>query len=232
MTILEPAQSSNTAVVVPAYMAAHHLPALFTRLQKVCALDHVYMVDDGSTDDTADICRQHGVRLIVHEHNRGKGAALRTGMRQAFKDGFAWGATIDADLQHDPESLPRFLAEQRRSGADLVYGRRCFSTRFMPWPRIASNRLTSLMVSHLCRQRVFDSQCGFRLYRLKAMDMLTFDTDQYQFESEALFKLAKIGARFSFVFIRTVYGEEKSHIRHLRDIKNFVGVFCDAWKSR
>ena len=221
---------NNTAIVVPAYRAAHHLPALFARVEQVCGLERMYVVDDGSGDDTPDVCRSHGVRLVRHEENQGKGAALRTGLRQAHADGWQWAVTLDADLQHEPESMPRFLARQRATGASLVYGRRCFSRKVMPWPRIASNRLTSLMVSLTCRQRVHDSQCGYRLYRLEPLAELSFRTSRYQFESEVLFKLAKIGARFSFVPIRTVYGDEQSHIRHLRDIANFIGVLLDAWR--
>ncbi|MCD4829789.1 MAG: glycosyltransferase family 2 protein [Candidatus Cloacimonetes bacterium] len=219
---------NNTAVVIPAYEASRHLSSLFERLGRVCGLERVYVVDDGSVDDTAELCKRAGVRLLRHAANRGKGAALRTGLSQALTDGWEWGLTLDADLQHEPESMPRFLAEQRRSGTDLVYGRRCFSRRLMPWPRIASNRLTSLLVSIACRRRVYDSQCGFRLYRLNRLRFAELRTERYQFETEALFMVARGGGRLSFTNVRTVYGNEKSHIRHMRDIKNFVRILLHA----
>jgi len=187
----ELADWNNTAVIVPAYEAAAHIGELARRLGAVTDLARVLVIDDGSTDDTAARCQAAGFRVICHGVNRGKGAALQTGLQAAYAGGSRFAFSLDADLQHEPEAMPLFLEEQRRSGADLVYGRRNLSVREMPWPRVCSNRLTSNIVSYRAGQRVHDSQCGYRVYRLEPLAALRLCAQGYQLEPEVLLQLAK-----------------------------------------
>ena len=150
-------------------------------------------------------------------------------MQKASQLGYHFAFSLDSDEQHKPSHIPQFLQKQNETGAGIVLGKRELKTPLMPWQRICSNKLTSLMVSLTLRQQVTDSQCGYRLYCLEPIAHLHLKTKRYQFETEILLKMAKTGYRLAEVTIDTVYGNETSHISHLRDITNFVKILVAHW---
>ena len=112
---------ANVAAVIPAYHEEKHVGDVAQRTRT--QLDHVLVVDDGSTDATADRARSRGVEVIVHPQNRGKGESIKTGLRHWFERGSEYVVLLDADGQHLPEEIGRFVdataaeAEQNSSSA-------------------------------------------------------------------------------------------------------------------
>ncbi|MBN1327274.1 MAG: glycosyltransferase family 2 protein [Candidatus Cloacimonetes bacterium] len=215
---------NNTAVVVPVYNCADFLFELLCRTRKLFPAENIFVVNDASEDDSDNICLKSGVKLINFSRNQGKGAALQTGFRDALRAGFRFAVSMDGDLQHQPEDIPKLIDARNSCNAALVIGRRDFSIRKMPFPRILSNRITSRIVSGLSGTKIDDSQSGFRLYDLDVFRLLEFRSKRYQFETEVIFKYSRHGAVITFVDIETIYDGQPSYISHLRDIRNFLKV--------
>ncbi len=214
----------NTAIVIPVYNAGDTLSELLWGVLAFVPADQVICVDDASTDDSVEICLDHGVLVHRMPRNRGKGCALKTGFNLAMRKGFEFALTMDSDMQHHPMQMEKFLAAQRATGADMVIGRRDFFRGGMPPARICSNTLTSLIVTLSAGTRICDSQSGYRLYRLETLKGSVLVTERYQFETEVIFEYVRNGGRIVHTGIDTIYNEQISHIRHLRDMLNFQGV--------
>ena len=219
------ANLSNTAVIIPIYNAENHLDELFTKLREIT--ENIITVNDGSTDKSGDICKDFNVIYYEFEENKGKGAAIKKGFEIALEKKFEFAITMDSDLQHNPKDIRKFFIRQMLTKADFIYGKRSFSPNKMPIPRIMSNFLTSLIVSFKTGENIYDSQSGFRLYNLNIIKKISINTARYQTETELILKFAKENAKFNFVPIDTVYGDEKSYISHWRDIKNFVKIIME-----
>lgn len=218
------AHKNNTAVIIPVYNGRRYLPRLFERLLAVMPAESLFVVDDASTDGSAEWCISQQVLVHSFAANKGKGAALQAGFEMAHQAGYHFAVSIDCDLQHRPEDIPLLLQRQRETGADIIIGAREFDPAIMPWSRIFSNSTTSRIVSMSCRRHITDSQSGFRLYRLAPLTRMQFISQRYQFETEVLIKLCKAGCSVDFIPIDTIYNDEESHISHLRDIWNFIKI--------
>jgi len=211
-------------VLIPACNAQATIAPLVSQL-KGKNLD-VVVVDDGSQDETAEIGRSSGAKIIEHPKNLGKGKALRTGFEYILRSGYDGVITLDADGQHNPSFIPLFLEEAR--GADLIIGSRMKARRGMPWPRVLSNRLTSAVVSALTHTRVEDSQCGYRLVKREVLEKVKLCTSRFQTESELLIKGAKAGFRIGWVPISTLYQGEGSLISPILDTFRFMALALRA----
>jgi glycosyltransferase involved in cell wall biosynthesis len=216
------AEWENTAVVIPAYNAGKYLKQLVGQIAERTTLARIIIVNDCSTDTTAEIAAKLKVKLLTHKLNKGKGAALLTGFKEALQSGYAFAISIDADLQHDPDEISNFLKKQQEGEFDMVIGCREFKAGIMPFHRICSNRITSAIISLVCGKKIYDSQSGYRLYRLSWLDGFKFVSERYQFESEIIIKYARKGAEFGFIPIKTIYRGQESHISNFRDIINFL----------
>ena len=223
-SMMKLANSENTAVIIPVYNAERHLNELLTRVSAIIPVSNIITIDDCSTDNSGRICREFGTVYNRFSINCGKGVALKHGFETARKHGFDFAVTLDSDLQHLPEEIPDFLEEQNVSNADMVIGCRIFHPSFMPIPRIASNVLTSFIVSLVTKKKIKDSQSGFRLYRLEKVIQDDCISDRYQYETEIIFSFARQNAVFSSISIPTIYHDEESYIRHGRDIMNFIKI--------
>jgi glycosyltransferase involved in cell wall biosynthesis len=210
----------RVAALIPAYQAAAHLGEVLLRLAALAAPPEVLVVDDGSRDATADVARQFGARVLGFAGNRGKGHALLAG----FVDLAEYDAvvTLDADGQHPPERFPEFV-RAAEAGADLVLGTRARS-REMPASRRFANRVSSGWTAWLAGQVVTDSQCGYRLYRRGVIQSTPITPGRYELETEIIVRAARLGFRIREVEIPTVYGEERSQIRAMRDVPRIFGT--------
>lgn len=211
---------ATVAVVIPAYQAAAHLDDLLPRVLRHAAPSAVFVIDDGSTDATAERAQRHGVRVLRQPLNQGKGAALRIGFAAARGAGFTHALTLDADGQHPPECIPRFLAVAGQ--AEIVIGWRLHDPAAMPRARRLSNHATAAILSALARQTILDGQSGYRLYALAALAGLPLASRGFMLESELLVRAAHAGARIGSVPIPCVYGSETSHIHAARDTLRFL----------
>ena len=122
---------TNVAALIPCYFEEKHVRDVACRVR--AQLDTVLVVDDGSTDRTAEEARAAGVEVIRHDVNQGKGAAIKTGLRElGARDRIEYILILDGDGQHLPEEIPRFLAEANRSGAAMLVGNRMTDLQTMP----------------------------------------------------------------------------------------------------
>ncbi len=218
----------TTLVLVPAFNASRYLPELLTRLRQYVCEEHFLIVDDGSTDGTLRILKENNVNYVSFRQNRGKGAALMAGFEYAIRQGYRSVLTIDADLQHLPEEIPRFFALD--NGQRVIVGTRHITLRQMPFARWLTNNLTSIIISIFSNQRVRDSQSGFRLTPTSVLRAIQLKTVNYDFESEMLFKAGALGCPIVEAHISTVYEGSHSYINPLVDTLRFIKqIFKRVW---
>jgi glycosyltransferase involved in cell wall biosynthesis len=212
----------RTAVVIPAYNAAATVARVVAEAARFVGPERVIVVDDGSRDGTAEAARRAGAVVVCHEENRGKGAAIVTGAREARRRGMDWMVTLDADGQHDPMEIPKFWEAQRRTGAAIVLGNRMDNPVGMPRLRRFSNRVTSWIISWRVGQRLPDTQNGFRLLSVDLVLSLPLVTRRYETESEILIRALHRGVRVASVPVKSIYGDEPSSIHPWRDTWRFL----------
>jgi glycosyltransferase involved in cell wall biosynthesis len=188
----------------------------------------VIVVDDGSTDGTAETARAAGAAVIEQRPNRGKGAALRAGFRRALDDGADAILTLDADGQHDPAEIPALLAAWSADPRpDLVIGRRNF--RAMPPIRRLSNEIGGRAFSWAVGRDIPDNQSGYRLVsRRVAEATLASDEPGFAFEVEQITTCIRLGGTIAWVPIRTIYAGAPSHIRPLAHLREFTRIVRQA----
>lgn len=209
--------SERFAVVIPALDAEPTVPDV-VRASREC-LEPVVVVDDGSSDRTGAAARSAGATVLRHEVNRGKGAALKTGFAWALERGFDGVISLDADGQHLPADIPRFLAERAASGADLVVGGRAHLFAGMLPRRRNANRFSAWSISWCAGVPISDSQSGFRLYSARLLRALSLHADGFDLESEVLVRAGRGGFRIAMIPIELgfVNGIATSHYRPLAD---------------
>jgi glycosyltransferase involved in cell wall biosynthesis len=190
----------------------------------------VIVVDDGSTDGTAARAREAGATVVEQRPNQGKGAALRAGFRDALATGADAILTLDADGQHDPAEIPRFLAAWSADAGgppDLVIGQRNF--RAMPPIRRLSNELGGRAFSWAVGRPIPDNQSGFRLVsRRLAEATLASDEPGFAFEVEQITTCIRMGGTIAWVPIRTIYAGAPSHIRPVAHLREFARIVRQA----
>jgi glycosyltransferase involved in cell wall biosynthesis len=215
---------TSILAVVPGYQEGPRITAVV-----VAARQHlpVLVVDDGSTDDTAAQAEAAGATVIRQVPNQGKGAALRAGFRRALDQGVGAVVTLDADGQHDPAEIPRFLAAFEASAPELVIGQRNF--RAMPPVRRLSNALGGFVLSAAVGQRIPDNQSGYRLIGRRLMTvLLDSQEDGFAFEVETIARCIALDLPIAWVPIRTIYAGEPSHIQPWPHLKGFLRAASDA----
>jgi glycosyltransferase involved in cell wall biosynthesis len=212
-------------VLIPAYNAAKTLPAVL-----VAVLQNklpVIVVDDGSDDATATVAGGFAVTLLSHAINRGKGAALNTGIDWALKEGYTGVVTLDADGQHDPTAISGLvcaaldgsfgiLIASRFSQFTQMSGLRKFWNRFGVW---CMRKRTGFEIS--------DSQSGFRYYDAALLRSVTRKKNGYDLEMELLMKAWKSGFSIGSLPVPALVadGRGTSHYRPVRDTWNICMTF-------
>ncbi len=221
---------SQTAAVIPAYQDEKHIGDIVRRTRE--RLDHVLVVDDGSSDQTAQRARQAGAEVIVHNQNRGKGEAIKTGLGHwlaaASPSGgeldreIAWVILLDSDGQHLPEEIDRFLtAAAGATRPSFFIGNRMNNLAGMPLIRRLVNRYMSRRISRVCGQRIPDTQCGYRMLDRQLIPELLGGGDRFDYDTEVLIIASRQGYRIESVPITTVYSDQVSKIRPVRDALRF-----------
>jgi len=218
---------SRCAAVIPCLNEAATIQALVKDVRTRVAV--VIVVDDGSTDDTAELAGRVGAEVLRHERPRGKGAALAAGWGRARERGYAWALSLDGDGQHAPSDIPAFLTCAEKTGVPLVVGNRMADSSGMPWLRRGVNRWMSRRISRLTGRWLPDTQCGFRLMRLDAWAQVRLNADHFEIESELLCKFIASGHEIQFVPVRVIYRGENSKIQPLRDTRRW---FRWWWQAR
>ena len=211
----------NTVAFIPAFNEAARVGEVVEQARR--CVDEVVVIDDGSVDDTTAVAERAGAKVLRHEQNRGKGAAIVTGLDCFGRADAEFAMFLDADGQHDPGEIPKFLEAARAQSADIVIGTRMAETHEMPLVRTLTNRFTSWVTSRLARQKIPDSQCGFRLIRRSVLPDLQLSSSHFETETETLIQAGRAGHKIVSVPVRTIYGDpaRASHIHPMRDTIRF-----------
>src|SRR5688572_8665156 len=210
-------KTDDIIALIPAYNAE---PFVAQVIQAASKHVPVLVVNDGSKDGTLAAARTTDARVVDQQPNQGKGAALQRGFREALSLGVAAVITLDADGQHDPAEIPLFVERFRATAADLIIGERDFSK--MPLVRRVSNTIGRLAFSWAMGRRIRDNQSGYRLLSRRLMEaVLASEERGYEFEMDMIVIAVKRGWRIQGVPIRTIYGEEKSHIKPMQHVVQF-----------
>ena len=188
----------KTTVIIPAFNEAKTIREIIQRVYAVKLADEILVVDDGSTDGTREILSElegHDlVRVILHAHNQGKGAAIRTGLKNATGDVVI---IQDADLEYDPRDYPALLKPLDEGIADVVYG-----SRFLGGPRrpvmfwhMVANKILTLVTNILYNNILTDMETGYKVFRREVVADIPLHAHGFEFEPEFTAKVLKRKAR-------------------------------------
>jgi glycosyltransferase involved in cell wall biosynthesis len=210
----------RACAIIPAYDAERTVGQV---VRSVLALwperSAVFVVDDGSIDGTAAAAREAGARVVVHAKNRGKGAALRTGMAAAFCAGFEVAVTLDADGQHPADEAVRLLSASLDPEA-LVLGIRDLYAAGAPRKNQISNGISNFFLSLLARRSLRDTQCGLRRYPIARTLELDGQDDGYAFEAEIILRAIAAGVSIVETPIRVIYPPEHERVTHFDSVRD------------
>lgn len=215
---------SGTWVVIPVYNEERVVGSV-VRDVRATGYEHVLIVDDGSRDHSAEAAEAAGAVALRLAVNRGKGAAVKTGIEAAKLLDADIVVTMDGDGQHDPKDIGPML-ERIRGGVDVVLGTRAFDQKKMPLYKVGANHLGNLATWLTYGLLVHDSQSGFRAYSRRALTLIETTTDRYEYDSEVIREIKRHGLRFAEVPIAvryTAYSQGKANKQNLSNgIKTLV----------
>ena len=218
----------SVLALIPAWNEA---PRIGPIVNAVEASLPVLVVDDGSHDDTSAVAESHGATVVRHAQNQGKGVALTTGFTWALEHSYDAVLTLDADGQHDPADVPKFLAAYEAGAGDLIIGKRSF--RQMPFPRFVTTPIGTFLLSLALGTWIYDNQSGYRLYTRRCLEAVDLTASGFELEVEVIVQVVGLGLRISWVDIRTIYGIDKvSYFHPIKDTARFFGLVWRAWRQR
>jgi glycosyltransferase involved in cell wall biosynthesis len=219
------------AAVIPAYNEAASIRDVASRA--LAQLPLVIVVDDGSTDGTADALAGLDVVLLRNAANLGKAASLRRGADEALQRGAQAVVTLDGDGQHCPEDMPMLIGAWRETPDSIVIGSRLHRPGLFPAARYWANRVANFWIGLAAGYAIADTQSGFRVYPARLLRRARVRCDRarsFVFESEILIEAARLGVRARCVPVQVVYGARgrASHFRPVLDIARIVRMV--AWR--
>ncbi len=214
-------KENKTCAVIPFYNEFNTIDKIINETLKYT--DFVIAVNDGSSDKSETKIRKDDRIVLIHnEKNSGKGYSLKRGLEECIKRGFQTIITIDADLQHNPESIPFLISYLENF--DIVIGNRLNNLKSMPFHRILSNKITSFLLSKKTRIKILDSQCGFRAFKGNILKNILPSSNGYEAESEMIILAARNNYSIGFKEIPTIYSNEKSKMKSVKTIIGFIKI--------
>lgn len=191
-------------VILPAYNEAPVIGEVIADTRRH-GYKNIIVVDDGSTDDTATQARQASAFVIRHRFNRGKGAAVKTGMAAAQLFNADIVVTMDADGQHQASDIQALTAPLIVEQSDVALGTRQWQSTAIPRPKVIGNAFANSVTWMVHGQWVSDSQSGFRAYSRRAIRLMSPQADFYDFDSEVIREIRRHNIRFTEVPITVRY---------------------------
>jgi len=210
----------KTCVLIPAYNEEDSIGTLINGIRRF-GLESV-IVDDGSKDRTAEIAERSGARVLRNAKNMGKGATLSRGFNYLLQNNCEVVITMDGDGQHRPEDIPDFLKAAENSDAGMIIGNRMLKPKNMPLIRVWTNKFMSWLISRVAKQKIYDTQCGYRLIKAAVLKRIRIDSVRFEAETEILIKASRLGFKILSIPIETVYANEKSNINPFIDTFRFI----------
>lgn len=188
--------------IIPAYNEEKTLSDVLKQVKP--HVNEIIVVNDGSSDKTESIANKAGVHVYTHVINRGLGAALGTGFAAAIKHKADIAITLDADGQHDPKELPKFV-DAIKDGAEVVIGTRMKDRTGMPWYRQIAQVIGNLVTYILFGAWVSDSQSGYRAFTKKALKAIDIRTNRMEVSSEIIAEIKHNNLVLAEVPIKAIY---------------------------
>jgi glycosyltransferase involved in cell wall biosynthesis len=213
-------RDTSVAAIIAAYNAGGTIGGVVQGVLR--HLTTVIVADDGSTDDTPRVAAQAGAEMIPLEENRGKGNALRVLFAEARRRGFSAVIAIDADGQHDPDDIPAFLHQHRNHPQAIITGSRMGAADHIPRHRHNSMIVARFFISLASNLFIEDTQCGFRLYPLSAIESISLRKERYVTETELLMKAGDSGKEIRFLPVRAHY--PVGHPTHFRSVPDVAAI--------
>ena len=201
-------------VAMPAYNEERYIGSVILKARQYA--DEVIVLDDGSTDDTSEIARLAGATVIRHEENKGYGAAVQSLLAEAKKKNPDILILLDADSQHNPDEIPSLIKPIISEGSDLVVGSRKQQKVKIPPYRRAGQRVLSYFSSVLSREKLSDSESGFRVFSRKAVDVLEPHETGMAVSAETIADAARKGLKITEVPISITYTKDGSTLNPIR----------------
>ncbi|MFH0832938.1 MAG: glycosyltransferase family 2 protein [Candidatus Aenigmatarchaeota archaeon] len=172
--------------VMPAYNEEKSIADVIKETKKY--VDRVMVIDDCSADNTATVAKKSGALVIRHKMNSGLGSSLRTGFKEALKMRADVIITIDADGQHDPNDIPKFI-EKIKSGYDFVLGER--NLRRYPFLKKFGNFFLCMATNFISGTNLNDTESGFRAFKRNALEKFYLKSERYQIAVEIIFEVGR-----------------------------------------
>jgi glycosyltransferase involved in cell wall biosynthesis len=203
----------SPVALIPAYQAEETVGDVVRGARR--HVDRVLVVDDGSTDRTAERAAEAGAEVLRLPENTGKGTAARAGLERILASDATHVVFLDADGQHDPDDLPALLGAARQ-GEAFVIGSRVARPEETPAVRYRTNEIGSRILTRMTGHEVEDGQSGYRVIAADILRRLKLNARGYLIETEILLKAAPHVVGFRHVPVRAIYGGP-SHYRPFRD---------------
>ncbi|PIP21147.1 MAG: hypothetical protein COX40_00940 [Candidatus Omnitrophica bacterium CG23_combo_of_CG06-09_8_20_14_all_40_11] len=218
-------------VVIPTYNEAKTIASLIRKIRQQEL--EVVVIDDGSQDSTSEIAKDNGAIVLRNENNEGKGASLVKGFHYAQDRDCDAVITMDGDGQHLASDIPYFIRLATYSDSGIFIGNRMSRPKSMPWLRLLTNKFMSWLISKVVKQKIPDTQCGFRLIKRDVIKNIDLKTRKYETESEILIEASRLGFKIEPVPIKSIYGDEKSQINPFIDTLRFIRFIArELWITR
>jgi glycosyltransferase involved in cell wall biosynthesis len=213
----------KACVIIPTYNNAATLATVIEDVAQYS--DHIIVVNDGSTDNTAEIVNQFpAVQFINYKKNVGKGWALRTAFKYAISKGYKYAITIDSDGQHFAKDLPAFINKLEEEPNAVIIGARNMGQASVPGGSSFGNKFSNFWFKVETGITSPDTQSGYRLYPLEPIKKMKFITRKYEFEIEVLVRLAWKGVKVISVPVTVYYAPAAERVSHFRPFKDFFRI--------
>jgi glycosyltransferase involved in cell wall biosynthesis len=220
---VEAFREKKICVVIPTFNNASSVARVIDSVLKYT--DQIVVVNDGSTDQTQSILDSYsGIKVVSYSPNKGKGFALRTAFKEAFKAGYLYAITIDSDGQHYADDLIKFLEKIDSSPNAIIIGARNMDQHSVPGKSSFGNKFSNFWFWVETGIKRSDTQSGYRLYPLKPLQNISFFTRKYEFEIEVIVRAAWNGVDVLEVPVKVFYPEKAQRVSHFRPFRDFTRI--------
>src|SRR3990167_40317 len=222
--------TSDIAIIIPAYNEEKSIRCIVEKTLLYAV--HVIVINDGSQDNTASQLTGLPIVLLQHPKNLGKGVSLLRGFKYAQSLPITATISIDADTQHDPDDIPKFIQIRHHYPDHLIIGARLHNKENAPKSRYIANQIADFFISWAAGHRIIDSQSGYRLYPMRLLNecLKSFHPHKFAFESELLIDSSRRGYRSASIAIHSHYPQNSrsSHYRPFLDTTKIISMV--TWK--
>ena len=215
--------SLKCVVLIPTYNNAGTIAKVIADVKEYSA--DIIVVNDGSTDDTKNILASiENIKVIDYPNNKGKGYALKLGLKKAYEWGYRYAITIDSDGQHYADDIPTFLDKIEEKPDSLLIGARNLAADNMPSRNTFANKFSNFWYKVETGKTLSDTQSGYRLYPLEKLQNIHFITRRYEFEVEIIVRAAWRGVNVENIPIKVYYPPVEERVSHFRPLQDFTRI--------